>query len=77
MVQFYFNLRDGEYIEKDTIGIDLPNLATARQQGELALQDLMLERIATGSPLGDQTFEVCDKDGNVLFSLPFNELIDS
>lgn len=74
MVQFFFNLRDGEYIEKDAVGIDLPDMATARQQGESAVRDLMLEQVATGSPIGDHTFEVCDKDGNMLFSLRFKEL---
>ena len=73
MVQFFFNLRDGEYIEKDTVGIDLPDVATARQQGKSAVHDLMLEQVASGSPIGDQTFEVCDKDGNMLFSLRFKE----
>lgn len=77
MVKFFFNFRDGEYIEKDTVGIDLPDLATARQQGESAVHDLMLEQIATGLPIGDQTFEACDKDGNVLFSLRFKELPNS
>ncbi|KQX98733.1 hypothetical protein ASE23_24125 [Rhizobium sp. Root73] len=77
MVQFYFNLRDGEYIEKDTIGIELPDLDTAIQQGRLAVHDLMQEQIATGLPIGDEAFEVCDRYGKVLFSLPFKELANS
>ena len=77
MALFYFHLLDGDKIDEDTEGIELPDLETAKSECRQTAREMMIENIALGLPVHNQVFEVCDEFGSLLFKLAFSDVLDS
>ncbi len=75
MARFYFNVRDANSFHQDTVGVDLPDVASAHREASQAARELMIEEITLGKPVTQPVFEVCDIGGVLLFTLDFKDLL--
>jgi hypothetical protein len=74
MPRFFFDLRlDGDGLEQDDVGIDLPNFETAYLEAHRAAVDIWAEARREGRKIGKCSFEVRDVHNEVVLELPFSE----
>lgn len=76
MARYFFNVRDDAGKVHDKEGIDLPDIRAARAEAETAAREMIAEMVLRGVPIDHGIFEVCDEERNVLFKLPFREVLD-
>ena len=75
MTRFYFHVRDGDALRKDTIGVDLPSVDAAREEALASARDILADEIRHGEALDRRRFEVWDEAGVPHFILPFKGAI--
>lgn len=75
MPRYYFHIRSSAGLIRDPDGTDLPDLAAAISEAELAARDLLAELLRDGAILDGQAFEIVDEDGEVLERLPFRNVL--
>lgn len=51
MARFFFDTHDGDTIDPDTAGIELPDAAAARDEAQRALTDMAREKLPNGNHL--------------------------
>jgi hypothetical protein len=71
MSKFFFHTRDGDIYAEDTQGIELPDLASARQEALLAAREMMSEMLLRNEIVNGQQFEISDTEGKILDIIPF------
>lgn len=74
MPRYFFNIRNhlGDNIV-DEVGVELPNLETAKVEAHLDVIDLMRSRsTALGNDWPQWSIDICDNHGNVLAVVPFS-----
>jgi hypothetical protein len=69
---WYFNFREGERIERDRIGMYLPNLDAARDEAIKTWRDLV-EIAACGGELPDCAIQIADASGEPVLTIPFGD----
>lgn len=74
MRYFFHQIHKGERIP-DLEGADFDNLAAARAEAILAARDIMGSRLRAGVALDHSVFEICDADGRILQTMPFQEAL--
>jgi hypothetical protein len=73
MALFYFQIQiDGLLIE-DHEGIDLADLAEAREEAFEAARDILAEAIRSGDDWTDRAFVIADEQGRHLMSMPMTD----
>ena len=72
MPRFFFHVRQGEDVEPDVTGLDLPSAEIAQSAGLKALHDLHDEMAAEG--FTDWTLEVADEEGAIILRLSVGEM---
>ena len=72
MNRYYFNFREGDQIERDRIGMFLPNLDAARDEAIRTWSDLV-KIAASGSELPDCAIEITDAAGEAVLTIPFGD----
>jgi hypothetical protein len=75
MPRYYFHIRSSEGLIRDPDGTELPDLATAVSEAELAARDLLAELLRRGGVVDGQVFEITTADGHVLERLPFRDVL--
>lgn len=76
MRRFYFNLHNGLETE-DQEGVELPDLAAAREVALQSIAAIVAEHIARGGRIClSHSLEVLDEDRRPVLLLPFAELIE-
>lgn len=75
MTRFYFHIRDGEELRKDTTGVELPSVEAAREEALASARDILADEIRHGEALDTRRFEVWDDTGVPHFILPFKGAI--
>jgi hypothetical protein len=72
MNRYYFNFREGDEIERDRIGMFLPNLDAAREEAIRTWSDLV-EVAAQGGDLPDCAIQIEDGGGEPVLTIPFGD----
>jgi hypothetical protein len=74
--RFHFHIRHEPTgtVDMDGEGLDLPDIAAAKAEALQAAKELVIERIRAGGRI-DCGFEVTDAKGNLVFVLPFRDVI--
>lgn len=62
MPRYYFDIRDQNGVQFDDVGIDLPDIATARKEARLALAEILAENLARDGR-GAVTIDIRAGDG--------------
>src|SRR5829696_7274693 len=76
MPRFFLHIRGkGQGRSDDEFGLDFPNVETARSEVVRAAQDLKHIFVARDQDPRDYTIEVENDTGEVVFRLPFSEIL--
>lgn len=75
MPRYYLHIRDGEQLIRDTEGIDLPGVVSAKGEAEDAAREILAAKVKAGDIIDGQEFEICDAWGNRLLSVPFRSVL--
>jgi hypothetical protein len=75
MTRFYFHIREGDKLQKDTTGVELPSVEAAREEALASARDILVDEIKHGDALDDRRFEVWDDMGVPHFILPLRDAI--
>ena len=70
MNRYYFNFREADHIERDRIGMFLPNLDAAGDEAISTWSDLVAIA-ASGGELPDCAIEITDAAGEPVLTIPF------
>jgi hypothetical protein len=65
MPRYYFNFREGEELEADPEGQDLPNVEAAKNEARFYASELLRDA-AVGGEASAQTVEVTDAKGELI-----------
>ena len=63
MPHYYFHVREGSELSKDTEGQDLPNVEAARKEAISASREMLGEKLLHGGSLNHRTIEIADETG--------------
>ena len=74
MPRYYFNVIAGDGAHKDLEGSDLLGLDQARAEAIEDARSLMSDAIIRGEDISSRRLEICDDDGEVLFTVPFKDV---
>jgi hypothetical protein len=76
MQRYFFNVYNGTGLTEDLEGLELSDLAAAREQALTGIRSILGEEL--GSGLVDLTgrLEICDGSGSLLLSIPFSDAIE-
>ncbi len=77
MSLFYFNFRQGASYSLDDVGCEFDSVEEAYLGAVTATQDLWRELMVRREDPLACAFEVVDRDGNELFTLPFSEVLEA
>jgi len=66
MRRYYFDIRDGCQFIRDDVGVELPDIESARQEATAALSELTREWGGRGRPQHRMAVEVRDDHGPIL-----------
>ncbi len=72
MPRYYFHIRDGHGVKKDSEGVELPDLDAARTMALEAACKLWSSNPPDPSD-NDQTFEISDEAGQTVLTVSFSE----
>lgn len=75
MPVFYFHVRNGESIEEDPEGIDLPTIEKAEEEAILGAREILAERLLSGDIIDGQSFLITSEDGRVVREVPFKSVL--
>lgn len=75
MSRYFFNVyNDADVIDDE--GLELPDLAAAKEEAIRGARGMMADHVLAGRPISlSHRIEVVDAQGKVLASMPFGELI--
>jgi hypothetical protein len=71
VVRYYFHFKNGDSLEKDDVGADLPHLSAAVREAELAAREVLADAIRGRRPKVPEAVVIMDDSGAELYSLPF------
>ena len=66
MPRYYFNIREGQELDEDEEGVELPDLETARAEAQATVEELRDELGAEGETI---QLEITDEEGRRLFTV--------
>jgi hypothetical protein len=72
MPRYYFHVRAGSELSRDSQGVDLPDIDAARKHAVAMACRAWSENPPEGQDNND-TFEVADESGQVVLKVPFSE----
>src|SRR5262245_12369606 len=75
MPLYFFHLYGPEGCSRDEVGIEYPNVEAAYLGAHQAALDISLDLLRRRTDPNRHSFEIMDQDGEVLFELPFSEVI--
>jgi hypothetical protein len=74
MTRFFFHVRKGDELECDALGVELPDIASARQQAIRAARDLLADMTTRGQDARGWSIEIADEDGQSLGWVPLPDI---
>lgn len=77
MPRYFFDFRQNGVLAPDTVGCEFPDAEQAYLEAFKAAQEMWTELLAQRRDPRRCSFEVHDGDGNLLFVLPFREILES
>ena len=74
-MRYYFNVRTGSELIVDDEGIELPDLEGVAEEAIRAAQDLLADRVKHGQRVDDGVFEVLDRRGVTVMTMPIRSVL--
>jgi hypothetical protein len=66
MPRYFFHVREGSTLSRDTEGQELPNVEAARQEAVSASREILGDKLLHGGSLNSRTIEIADETGHVV-----------
>lgn len=66
MPRYYFHVREGSELSRDTEGQEMPNAEAARKEAISASREILGEKLLHGGSLNHRTIEIADETGRVV-----------
>jgi hypothetical protein len=75
MPLYFFHLRTGEHLDRDTVGVDLRDLDDARFEALGAIADMLRDAALIGQAVQGEAFEITDQEGQPILTLRLDALL--
>jgi hypothetical protein len=75
MAKFHIHLWSRDKVDKDDAGVDVSNLAEAREVAIAILRELVAENIHAGSSTPVEAAIITDRDGRELMTIPVQHVL--
>jgi hypothetical protein len=66
MPRYFFHVREGSVLHRDTEGQELPDAEAARTEAISSSREMLGERLLHGGSLNNRTIEIADETGHVV-----------
>jgi hypothetical protein len=66
MPRYFFHVREGSILHRDTEGQDLPDAETARGEAINSGREMLGEKLLHGGSLNNRNIEIADETGHVV-----------
>ena len=66
MPRYFFHVREGSTLSRDTEGQELPNAEAARKEAVSTSREILGEKLLHGGALDSRTIEIADETGHVV-----------
>jgi hypothetical protein len=73
---FFFDYFDGQRLDEDDLGVELPDVETAHREAIQAAIEIWADALREPRNPSRDYFRIRDNNGNVLLELPFAELAE-
>ncbi len=77
MPQYFFHLRDGNVLDRDEDGLEMPDLDAAYLEAFETAKEMWIEAIRDMRNPSRQQFEISNANGDTLLIVPFKEVMES
>ena len=74
MARYYLHIRDGEKLIRDTEGVALPSIVSAKGEAENAARENLVAKVRSGD-IDGQEFEIHDAWGKKMLNVPFRSVL--
>jgi hypothetical protein len=75
MPHYYFHVREGSEISRDSEGQDLPNLEAARREAVNVSREILGEKLLHGGSINHRSVEIADETGHVVDVVDSNDVL--
>ncbi len=75
MPKFFFHLREGGKLRRDTEGLELPGKRQAVDEAKAAAYDMIMDRVISRKWIEDDTLEIADEAGNPVCTIPVRSIL--
>jgi len=75
MPRYYFHVREGQEISRDTEGQNLPDAEAARREAINASREILGEKLLHGGSLNHRQIEIADETGHVVDVVSANDVL--
>jgi len=66
MPRYFFHVREGQTLNRDEEGQDLPNAEAARHEAVNSIREILSEKLLHGGSLNHRSIEIADETGHVV-----------
>lgn len=74
-MRYYLNVRTDTELIVDDEGVELPDLGDAAEEALQAARDILADRVKHGEKVDDGVFEVLDKSGTTVLTIPIRSVL--
>ncbi len=75
MPRFFFHVREGTDVSRDTEGQELPDVAAARREAICTNREMLGERLLHGGSLNQRQIEIADETGQVVDTVSAQDVL--
>lgn len=75
MKRYFFHIFNGTGPTRDEEGQELPSLEAARAEAVAGIRSLVADELEHGTIDLAGRIDICDRDGSVLASIPFTDVV--
>jgi hypothetical protein len=75
MARFYLHIRTGDDLEEDPDGVELPDVAAAREEALRSAREIVADSIRSAKEDAPDCFIVADANGRELATVPLRDVL--
>jgi hypothetical protein len=75
MPRYFFHIREGSELSRDTEGQELPNADAARREAFAVGREILGEKLLHGGSLDHRTIEIADETGHVVDTVNVKDVL--
>jgi hypothetical protein len=76
-MRYYFNIKDGGHVIRDTEGSELADPVAAAFEARMIARDILIERLRAGRELDGQEIEIADERGTIVETMKIRDVVSA